>query len=226
MNIALILSGGKGTRLGADKPKQYIFVDQKPIITYCLETFSDHSSIDAIQIVAETSWYRFIFDNWYSEKFKGCSVPGENRQLSIYNGLCDIRKYASDNDVVIIHDAARPNVSPQMISECIMAAREHDGAIPVLPMKDTVYFSNNGTCISSLLPREKLYAGQAPEAFRLGRYLSANEKLLPDMIKSINGSTEPAIMDNMDVAIINGDEKNLKITTADDLERFKEMVKK
>lgn len=224
MVTALILSGGTGTRLGADIPKQYIEVNGKPIISYCLDTFVNHDYIDNLQIVADRSWHKYISQFIPANKFKGFSSPGENRQLSIYNGLCDIREYASDTDIVIIHDAARPNVSEGMISECILAAQKHDGAIPVLPMKDTVYLSENGSTISSLIPREKLFAGQAPEAFKLGKYIEANERLLPDDIKKINGSTEPAIMYNMDIAMIKGDESNFKITTSADLERFKEMV--
>lgn len=224
MTTAFILAGGTGTRLGAHMPKQYIKVNGKPIISYCLDVFARHYDIDNIQIAADKAWHEYILQYISSEKFKGFSIPGENRQLSIYNGLCDIQRYSNDNDIVIIHDAARPNVTSEMISECISAAREHDGAIPVLPMKDTVYLSENGSTISSLIPRKRLYAGQAPEAFKLGKYLAANENLLPDKIKEINGSTEPAIMYNMDIAMINGDENNFKITTPADLERFKEMV--
>lgn len=211
-------------RLGSDIPKQYIEVNGKPIISYCLDVFVYHSDIDNIQIVADRSRHEYISQFIFTDKFKGFSAPGETRQLSIYNGLCDIRKYSADDDIVIIHDAARPNVSSKMISECISAAQVHDGAIPVLPMKDTVYLSEIGNVISSLIPREKLFAGQAPEGFKLGKYLAANEQLMPDKIKKINGSTEPAIMYNMDIAMINGDENNFKITTPADLERFKEMV--
>lgn len=225
MNIALILSGGTGTRFGADMPKQYLMVGEKPVITYCLETFAEHPLIDAIQIVAHSNWHKFIFDSWYSDKFKGCSAPGATRQLSIYNGLCDVREYSSDNDCVIIHDAARPLVSAEMITNCFEALKQHDGVLPVLPMKDTVYFSDDGKCISQLVERSKIYAGQAPEAFRLGKYLAANEALMPEKILKINGSTEPAIMAGMDTAMIDGDEKNFKITTKADLEKFKEYMK-
>lgn len=224
MVTAIILAGGTGTRLGADIPKQYIEINGKPIISYCLDVFLQHDDIDNIQIVADKLWHEYILQYISTAKFKGFSVPGENRQLSIYNGLYDVKKYSSDDAIVIIHDAARPNVSSEMISECIFAAQKHDGAIPVLPMKDTVYLSENGSTISSLIPREKLYAGQAPEAFKFGKYISANERLLPDKIKKINGSTEPAILFNMDIAMIKGDENNFKITTPADLERFKEMV--
>ena len=121
MNVALILSGGTGTRLGADNPKQYIEVGGKPIICYCAERLLRHDKIDAVQIVADQSWHDAI-RNWILEKdinkkFKGFSLPGENRQLSIFHGLEDIRKYASDEDFVLIHDAARPLLSEGMISE-------------------------------------------------------------------------------------------------------------
>ena len=224
MNIALILAGGTGTRCGTDTPKQYIEINGKPVISYCLDVFAEHSLIDAIQVVADDMWHEYIQKCFDSAKFKGFSRPGENRQLSIYNGLCDIRKYAADDDIVIIHDAARPNVPTKMISECISAAEIHDGAIPVLPMKDTIYLSENGSTISSLIPREKLFAGQAPETFKLGKYYAANTALLPDKILHINGSTEPAVMYGMDIAMIQGDENNFKITTPSDMERFKEMV--
>lgn len=224
MVIALILAGGTGTRLGADIPKQYIEVNGKPIISYCLDVFLRHPDIDSIQIVADKMWHGYISEHISSVKFKGFSLVGKTRQLSIYNGLCDIRKFADDRDIVIIHDAVRPNVSDGIISECISATKKHDGAIPVLPMKDTVYLSENGSAISSLIPREKLFAGQAPEAFRLGRYIKANDILLPDDILKINGSTEPAVLYGMDIAMIKGDEDNFKITTPADLQRFREMV--
>ena len=88
-------------------------------------------------------------------------------------------------------------------------------------MKDTVYFSEDGKCISSLINREKVYAGQAPEVFRLVPYIKANEALLPTEILAVNGSTEPAIMAGMDIVMIPGDENNYKITTMADMKKFK-----
>lgn len=230
MNVALILSGGTGTRLGADIPKQYIEVGGKPIICYCVERLLRHDKIDAVQLVADQSWHDEI-RNWISEedinkKFKGFSLPGENRQLSIFNGLEDIRKYASDEDFVLIHDAARPLLSEGMISECIDTVQGHDGALPVLPMKDTVYLSMDGKKVDNLLDRNRIYAGQAPEIFRIGKYYEANKQLLPTEILKINGSTEPAVMAEMDIVMIPGDERNFKITTKADLERFREIVEK
>ncbi len=226
MNIALILAGGTGMRLGSDIPKQYIHVKGKMVISYCLEIFGTHPQIDAIQIVAHPEWEKRIQEQMPREavsKLKGFSAPGENRQYSIFNGLQDIIQYAGETDIVIIHDAARPLVSASMLSDCVNVCRKHDGAIPVLPMKDTVYLGD-GSKITSLLEREKVYAGQAPEAFVLGKYYDANKRLIPDKIKKINGSTEPAIMAGMDIAMIPGDEGNFKITTQMDLDRFQTLL--
>lgn len=223
MNIAIVLSGGTGTRLGSDIPKQYIKVNEKPIISYCLEVLESCKQIDAIQIVADESWHEVILESQMT-KFKGFSKPGANRQLSILSALEDIKEFTSKEDVVIIHDAARPCVSGEMFEDLIKETKEHEGALPVLPMKDTVYLSEDGKGVTSLLNRSQIFAGQAPEAFRFGKYYEANVKLLPDDILKINGSTEPAIMAGMNIAMISGDEKNFKITTIQDLERFQQLV--
>lgn len=228
MTTALILSGGTGTRVGGDIPKQYRNVDDKPILIYCLEQLYKNEQIDAIQIVAAPEWQKQI-SIWLAKydvnrKFKGFSEPGENRQLSIFHGLESIQEYAAKEDLVLIHDAARPLLTQKMITECIMAAESHDGVLPVLPMKDTVYYSKDGQVVASLLERSCIFAGQAPEVFVLGKYMEANKRLLPDNILKINGSTEPAIMAGLDIVMIPGDEGNFKITTKADLERFNQII--
>lgn len=125
---------------------------------------------------------------------------------------------------MLIHDAARPLLSGELITDCLQAAAGHDGVLPALPMKDTVYFSENGKKIASLLDRGRIFAGQAPELFLLGKYYEANRALLPERILQINGSTEPAVMAGMDIVMIPGDEGNFKITTKADLIRFQERV--
>ena len=233
MNIAIILAGGTGARLGSDIPKQYIEIDGKPVIGYCLDIFFAHPAVDAVQIVADDVWRGYISGYLESTadiskeslvKWKGFSRPGLNRQLSIYHALEDCMRYAASDDYVMIHDAARPLVSDACIAVSFQEVREHDGILPVLPMKDTVYLSKDGKRISSLLNREQIFAGQAPETFRLGKYYEANRTLLPDRIKEINGSTEPAILAGMDVAMTEGDEGNFKITTKADLERFRQKL--
>lgn len=223
MNIALILSGGTGTRLESGVPKQYIEVGGKPILSYCIEKLSCHSYIDAIWIVASPQWQDQIRE-WLpmadkNRKWKGFSLPGQTRQLSIYNGMRDMRNFAGDGDGILVHDAARPFLTEQMISRCLEAMEGHDGVLPVLPMKDTVYASTDGMRITALLERSQVYAGQAPEVFRFGSYYGAVCALLPDRILEIHGSTEPAILAGMDIAMIPGDEGNFKITTKEDLER-------
>ena len=229
MNIVLVLSGGTGLRVGSSIPKQYIEVGGRPIITYCLKTLYAHKAVDAIWIVAEKEWQGKIL-SWLKMyglegSIKGFSLPGENRQLSILNGLEDIAEFAAKEDYVMIHDAARPCLSAKMITACFECVEGYDGVLPVLPMKDTVYLSEDGKAVTSLLNRQRIFAGQAPEVFVLGKYLEANRGLLKKgTILAVNGSTEPAIMAGMDVAMIPGDEKNFKITTKEDLERFRRMI--
>lgn len=228
LNVALLLSGGRGTRLGSDIPKQYMEAGGRLVISYSLECLALHEGIDAIQIVAEPCWENVILecvDTFAGNgKFKGFSAPGENRQLSILHGLEDIRSFADEASLVLIHDAARPLLSARQITDCLDAVNGYDGVLPVLPMKDTVYSSTDGKRVSALLDRSEVYAGQTPEAFLLGKYYQANRRLLPNKILQINGSTEPAVMAGMNIAMIPGDESNFKITTRTDLERFRRIV--
>lgn len=228
MNYAIILSGGTGTRLGLDIPKQYFEVNNKLIIRYVVETMEQSEVVDGFVVVAEHEWQEYV-QNQISvpEKFLGFALPGKNRQLSIYNGLCFLRDHLGQlsrgdyNDIIVlIQDAARPNTSLELVERCFALEKDVDGAMPVLPMKDTVYLSEDGKQVSQLLERKQVFAGQAPESFRFGKYLAANEALLPDRILQINGSTEPAILAGMHIQMIPGDERNYKITTENDLKKF------
>ncbi len=232
MRGAVILSGGTGKRLGGKIPKQYLEVKDKKVIFWCLDrfirSFNGEQTVDALVITADRAYRddieKYIDENSDFPVFKGFADPGENRQLSIYNGLLALKGILGDSDPVMIHDAARPLVREEHILEVFRAAEGHDGAMPSLPMKDTVYLSHDGKCISSLLNRSEIFAGQAPEVFSFGKYLKANEALLPEKILLINGSAEPAVLFGMDIAMLPGDEGNFKITTAKDLARFGEIV--
>lgn len=222
MNIAIILSGGTGSRIGADIPKQYLEMNGKPVIKYCMDTIISCKEIDLVQVVADEQWMDLISDciePGYKNKLSGYSMPGDNRQLSIYNALCDLEGKVESSARILIHDAARPFVKKHTIIELLSALDESDGAIPVLPMKDTVYIAKDGK-IDSLLDRSTVKAGQAPEAFVFDKYIEANRLLLPDRIRSINGSTEVAYLAGMSIKCIEGDEGNYKITTKDDLIRW------
>jgi 2-C-methyl-D-erythritol 4-phosphate cytidylyltransferase len=220
---AVILSGGTGSRLGMDIPKQYYKVAGRPIIDYVIRTLAAYHELAGMVIVADEEWRPLISEELenYPGKF-GFAEPGANRQFSIYYALLALREQMeiADEDVVFIHDAARPNMSLLQMEKCFDAIEGHEGVVPVLPVKDTVYLSENGKTVTSLLNRSSVFAGQAPEAFRYGAYRRANEALLPERIIAINGSTEPAVLAGMDVVMIPGDEHNYKITTQADLERF------
>ena len=149
-------------------------------------------------------------------------IMGLYQYINIFLSIS--RAYGEEDVNVLIHDAARPFLTGELIQKCIEALSGHDGVLPVLPMKDTVYYSDNGNTITSLIRRENVYAGQAPELFRLKPYIQANESLMPDDIMNINGSSEPAVMAGMDIVMIPGDESNYKITTKSDYDRFEQRI--
>lgn len=223
MIYAIILSGGIGTRLGKSTPKQYLLAGDRPIISYCLDTFSNHSEIDVVIIVCATEWQNVISEEMrrVSDKTPIFAMPGETRQLSILNGLKAISEI-KDDDWVIIHDAARPCVTHKLISECLNLRNEcYDGAMPVIPVKDTIYQSLDKHSITGLIDRSTLYAGQAPEAFNLGKYLKAHENITEEELLKINGSSELAFKMGLKIKLLPGDVNNYKITDSTDLERFK-----
>lgn len=226
MAIGILLSGGTGERAGFDLPKQYMMAGDKMVISYCIETLEASEDIEAYIIVSDPSWQdelkKVIGD---SNKFEGFANPGNNRQLSIYNGLKTLEDIADEDTIVMIHDAARPMLTVADIKTYVEACCGHDGVLPVLPMKDTLYYSESGLEVSGLLDRSKIYAGQAPEFFSFDKYLDANESIFMDLYK-INGSTEPAIMAGMDICMVPGNEMNFKITTKADFERFVDIVSK
>ena len=229
MNIAIILSGGVGSRMGLNLPKQYVMVNNQPIINYCLTTFLNKDNIDAVVIVVADQWKDFVV-NLPSLQNTSKSVlfaqPGETRQYSIFNALKVVESagYAKD-DIVIVHDAARPLVSSNLIDHCIESCQSADAVMPVIPVKDTVYYSKDASHIDSLLERSHLWAGQAPEAFVFGKYLQAHKNMPEDELLQINGSTEIAYKVGLKCKLVKGDAMNFKITTPEDLSNFEVVLK-
>lgn len=226
MNKAIILAGGVGSRMKTqNRPKQYIEVNGRPIINYCLTTFQNHRDIDEIFVVADESWQDYITE-WMKRdgitKFQGFAGAGKSRQHSIYNGLLACRDLSEtkEDDVVIIHDAARPFVTEEIISNCIKGATDYDGAMPVITVKDTVYCSKDGKNIHSLLERSELFAGQAPESFRFGKYMQIHESATEEELSNTRGSSEIAYKHGMEIHLFEGAERNFKITTMEDLTNF------
>lgn len=228
MNIAIILSGGTGSRMGTSTPKQYIEINDKPIIAYSIETFARRDDIDKIIIAADNNWLPYI-----ERTIKAVTKPvlyckpGNTRQLSIYNALKKAGETGvQDRDIVIIHDAARPLVSNVIIDQCIdgIINDGYDGVLPVIHMKDTIYLSENGRDIKMLLNRDQLYAGQAPESFLFGKYYEIHNSMSFSDIAAIKGSTEIAYKGGMRIKLAKGSEMNFKITTPEDLINFRNII--
>jgi len=225
--FAIILSGGIGTRMKADMPKQYMEVCGKPVISYAVKTFMDDEQTDAIIVGVANEWKPLV-ENICSIYNKDVyySQPGETRQYSIYNALVVAKEAGfSDDDIVIIHDAARPLVSKALIHRCYAGCENADGVLPVIPVKDTLYLSSDGKTIQSLLNRNHIWAGQAPEAFVFGKYLNAHITMTREDLLKINGSTEIAYKTGLRCEMVEGDPMNFKITTPEDLSNFETIIK-
>lgn len=228
-NIAIVLAGGTGSRMRTSTPKQYVEVGEQPVIAYCLNTLLHHEGIDVAIIAVADEWRDFVQDR--VEKTKAnipvyYAKPGAQRQGSIINALHVAKQNGvKDNDIVIIHDAARPLLTNKLVSACLEACLDADAVLPVIPVKDTTYLSKDGVHIDSLLERKTLWNGQAPEAFRFGPYYKANLQLTEEELNRITGSTEVAYRAGLNCILIPGDPNNFKITTKEDLSHFETIIK-
>ena len=227
MNYALILSGGKGVRLGLSIPKQYIKVGNKPIVTYCLETIGNISNIDRIIVVLDPCWQKYVEESIIDLKIKKkllFAKCGESRQESVFSGLKKIKEFAELTDTVLVHDGARPLVSEEVIQRCFDGLKRFDGVMSGISVKDTIYSTDDGARITGTLDRSKLFAGQTPEAFNFGKYLKAHEESSVEEIASYRGSSEIAFIHGMNMGLVQGDERNFKITTPIDLDNFRNII--
>ena len=215
--------------MGLDRPKQYVETDGQPVIAHCLSTFARNTQTDAIIIGLEDAWRAYVeqtVSNLHIEKPVYYASAGETRQFTIYHCLLKAKVLgAKADDIVIVHDAARPLLTDKLINACYEACCKADGVLPVLPVKDTIYYSADGSHIDRLMERDKLWAGQAPEAFVFGKYLVAHVNTSHEKLLSIKGSTEIAYQHGMKVRLIPGDPMNFKITTPEDLSNFISILK-
>ena len=224
MNYAILLCGGTGTRLGASIPKQFLQVNGKAIMSYCMVSAQEHPLVDRIVIVAHEDWRDFIkneIDTLGVDKFFCFADAGESRQHSVLSGMKAIMDNAevSDGDKVIIHDAARPNLSQKLISDSLDFG-EYDCTLPVINVTDTTYYSENGKEVTQLLNRDKLYGGQTPEGFYLKQFYSINAAMTDEQLSAIRGSCQAAFEAGLSVKMVPGDTNNYKITTIQDYDRF------
>lgn len=224
MNFAVILAGGIGTRMGQATPKQYLEVEGKPVLMYTLEKFQACDAIHQIVIVADMVWHEQIrqwLDQYGITKFLGFAEPGVSRQDSVYSGLCYCRPYAqSEEDIVLIHEAARALVSQRLIHKIIDGLAGYDACIPVIPMNDSILFSKTGDTIDGLLDRSTMFRGQAPESFRLIPYYELNRKTPPTELSSYRADHELCFQKKWKVHCIPGEDNNFKLTTPGDIDQM------
>ena len=180
MNIALLTAAGSGTRMHQDIPKQFLHVDNKPIIIHTMEAFQNHPSIDAIIVVTIDSWSEVVWA--YAKQFNinklKWVVPGGNTgQESIYNGLTTLANAGIEEDIVVmIHDGNRPLVTSQIISDSLATFKKYGSAVAVIPCTEVVFESEDGfsSCVST--EREKLFRTQTPHTYRLQELLDAHKE--------------------------------------------------
>ena len=226
MNYAILLCGGTGTRLGANIPKQYLRVNGKAIMSYCMISAQKHPDVDSIVIVAHEDWRDFIkneIDNFGVDKFFCFADAGESRQHSVLSGMkaiIDNAESVSADDKVIIHDAARPNLSEKLITDSFDFG-EYDCTLPVINVTDTTYYSEDGKEVTQLLNRDKLYGGQTPEGFYLKQFYDVNMAMTDEQLSAVRGSCQAAFEAGLKVRMIPGDTNNYKITTIEDYDRFR-----
>ena len=220
MNVALLTAAGSGTRMQLNIPKQFIHVDDKPIIIYTMEAFQNHPSIDAIIVVTIDSWSDVLWA--YAKQFgitklKWVVPGGDSGQESIHNEL-------SDDDVVLVHDGNRPLVSSQIISDSLATFSKYGSAVAAIPCTEVVFESDDGLTSMVSTERERLLRTQTPHTYRIGdlygAHLEAQSRGLTNTAASCMLMKELGRM----TYFSKGSEENLKITTPEDLKIFKALL--
>ena len=228
MNIALLTAAGTGTRMHQDIPKQFIHVDNKPVIIHTLEAFQSHPSIDAIIVVTLDSWKDVLWA--YAKQFNITKLQwvipgGETGQDSIRNGLLKLKEIFPDKDInIMIHDGNRPMVSAEIISNNLAIFAKYGCAVAVVPCTEVVFESDDGisSCLST--DRERLFRTQTPHTYKLNDLLWAHEEAAKRGIKGTAASCMLMKMLGRETFFSKGSEENLKITTVDDLRIFKALL--
>lgn len=231
-NIAIIFAGGVGSRLnGADTvPKQFLKVMDKPIIVHTLEHFQKNENIDKIYIsIVEThfDYMKELVEYYHLTKVTGITTGGVTGQDSIYKALKLAEEGNSDDDIVLIHDGVRPNITQEVINKNIESAKEYGSAITCTPCYETILVSEDGISPTSVPYRRETFAAQAPQTFRLGDVILAHET---------ERKTNPKYKDIIDTCtlfkkqgknprMIRGNFGNIKITTIEDLYILRALIR-
>ena len=226
MTIAIIIAGGSGRRMGQDIPKQFIEVYGKPVLLYTLEGFQQHPQVDAIELVCIDGWQDICWayaKQYGITKLKWMVTGGATGQESIRNGVFGLEGKAADDDIIIVHDGIRPLVEPAVLSDVIAKCRQYGNAVTSMPYNEQIFVMDDDISTTRYIPRETLRRVATPQAyqFRLldDKYHEAFEK----QVGIYGSSYANTMMVELGVRLYfaAGSDKNLKLTTPDDLAIFK-----
>lgn len=228
MNIALIIAGGSGHRMNQDVPKQFLNIENRPVIIYTLEAFQRHPSIDAIEVACLSGWEETL--NAYARQFNitklmGIVRGGANGQESIRNGLLALKDNgAVDEDIVLVHDAIRPMVTEAVITDCIRQCRLYGSAVSAVPCNTAMLTTEDRKVTSAYYNRDKLMNSQTPQGFPLGKLLWAHEEALKRGITNAVATCTMLLELGEELHFSAGSEKNIKLTTTDDVAIFRALL--
>ena len=229
MNIAILTAGGVGSRTHQDLPKQFITINNKPIIIYTLEAFQMHPYIDEIYVSCLEGW-KMVLEAYAKQfnitKLKRIVTGGETGQLSIYNGLSAIKQdHSETNDIiVVIHDGNRPLVSQDIITNNLIVQKTYGSAVTAIPTTEVVFVSKDGIDSGDILNRDELWRTQTPHSYKFDELFNVHLLALKDGVTNMTASCALMQKYGKKSYFSKGSEKNLKITTIDDIEIFKALL--
>ncbi len=230
MNVAIIIAGGSGHRMGQDIPKQFINVYDKPVIIYTLEGFQKHPQIDAIEVVCIDGWQEVLkayARQFNIDKLKWIVSGGETGQESIRNGVYNLEGVLQKDDTVIIHDGIRPMVDDTVLTDVLLKCERYGNAVTSLPYNEQIFVTEDGVSTTQYIPRETLRRVSTPQAYKFGKldwaYHEAFEKKIGIYGSSYTNTMMVELGEKLYFAA--GSDKNIKLTTRDDLEIFKAYLK-
>lgn len=223
MNIALLTAAGVGSRMHQDIPKQFLHINNKPVLLYTLEAFQQSPLIDEIIVISLENWKDMIWA--YAKQFEITKLKyivngGDSGQESILCGLKELAKEHDKNDVVMVHDGNRPMVSQEVIADSLAVYRKYGSAVAAIPCIEAIFESDDGISSDVTFPREKLLRTQTPHTYTLGELLQAHDEAGKRQI--CNTAASCVLMQKLGKKIYfsKGSEKNLKLTTVEDVETF------
>lgn len=226
--IALLTAAGTGSRMGQNIPKQFLHVENKPIIVHTMEAFQNHPSIDGMIVVTLPAWTTVLqaYASQYNiTKLKWIVAGGKTGQESISNGLLELSKYLASDDIVMVHDGNRCMVSSEIISDSLVTFYSHGSAVAAIPCVEVVFKSNdNGASSTVSIPREQLYRTQTPHTYTLEKLLWAHAEASKRGIRNMVASCTLMEALGETVYFSKGSETNIKITTLDDLTIFEALL--